>query len=721
LLSEKCFNTARRGLRLKVSSIRYNILLIADSSAAKAVRDALITSNDGLFNVDWVRSRADGLGRLAQAGAGSVAAVLVDLFLPDSSGLDTFVQLLRAAPQIPLLILTDAQHEAVARLAVRQGAHDYFLQGDPADRLPKALRTIIDRADCAAALYEEQDRARVALDSIGDAVISTDLCVRVTYLNAVAEKMTGWTRQEAAGHPIEEVFEAVDGATGEQVHKAIALAIHDKMTVGLSPNHAKAHGDAFEAQFEDSAAPICNAQGEVTGAVMVFREMGTSRALSHRMFYLAQHDSLTDLPNRVLLHDRLHHAISLAHRRRKQMAVLFLDVDRFKHVNDSLGHEIGDRLLQSVAQRLLACVRRSDTVSRQGGDEFVILLSEINQAQDAAVSAEKMLQALEAPHRIGQHELRVTGSIGIVVYPDDGTEVDVLLKHADFAMYHAKDQGRNNYQFFEPNLNVRALERQLLESGLRRAIDRQELVLHYQPKIDLESGAIVGAEAFVRWRHPERGLILPAQFVPIAEVCGSIIPIGRWVLREACRQARAWQTAGIGPLPIAINVSPAELRDRDFVRCVRTTLAETGLAPSDLEIELREAVLMQDSQFALEVLSALKELHVQLALDDFGTGYSSLSHLKLFPIDILKIDQSFVSELTTDGGASSIVGAVIGMGKNLGMQVVAEGVESREQLACLQQLSCPQGQGFYLSEPLTAAEFTRLCRRQETATAGSVM
>jgi diguanylate cyclase (GGDEF)-like protein/PAS domain S-box-containing protein len=712
-----------------VSSISHNILLISDASDAKAVRDALIGSDGGLFKVDWVRSCAAGLGRLAPVAAGGmvearVVAVLVDLFLPDSSGLDTFVQLLRAAPQIPILILTDAQHEEVARAAVRQGAHDYFLNDHLEDRLlRRALRTIIERADCAAALYEEQDRARVTLDSIGDAVISTDLRTRVTYLNAVAEKMTHWTRQEAAGHPVEEVFEAVDGATGEQVRKAMEQAMRDAMPVALTPAYTTALGGAVEAPLEDSAAPIHDRHGEVTGAVMVFREMGTACALSHRMFYLAQHDSLTDLPNRVLLNDRLVHAICLAHRRRRQMAVLFLDVDRFKYVNDSLGHEIGDRLLQSVAQRLLNCVRRSDTVSRQGGDEFVILLSEISQAQDAAVSAEKMLQALAAPHRIDQHELRITGSIGIVVYPDDGTEADVLLKHADFAMYHAKDQGRNNYQFFEPDLNVRALERQVLESGLRRAIDCQELVLHYQPKINLETGVIVGAEAFVRWRHPQRGLILPSQFVPIAEVCGSIIPIGRWVLREACRQARTWQQTGIGPLRIAINVSAPELRDRDFVLCLRNILAETGLAPSDLEIELRETVLMQDPQFALEVLSALKDLHVQLALDDFGTGYSSLSHLKQFPIDILKIDQSFVRELTTDSGASSIVGAVIGMGRNLGMQVVAEGVESLEQLTCLQELSCPQGQGFYLSEPLTAAEFTRLLRRNEaeTASATSVM
>jgi diguanylate cyclase (GGDEF)-like protein/PAS domain S-box-containing protein len=693
--------------------------LISDAADAKSVRDALVKSSDGLFHVDWVRSRADGLARLSRHAGLNVAAVLADLYLPDSSGLDTFAQLHGAAPQIPLLILVDSQHEAVARVALRQGAHDYFLRGHRDDwLLAKALHTIVERHTFAAVLFDEQDRARAALDAIGDAVISTDLDNRVTYLNSVAEKMTGWTRHEAAGQKIEAVFEAVDGATGEQVREAMELAMREEATTSLN---VQLNIESEEAPLEDSAVPIHNRVGEVIGAVMVFRDMGTSRALSNRMLYLAQHDGLTGLPNRVLLQDRLNHAISLAHRRRKQMAVLFLDVDRFKHVNDSLGHVIGDRLLQSVAQRLLNCVRRSDTVSRQGGDEFVILLSEINQAQDAAVSAEKMLQTLAAPHHIDQHELRVTGSIGIVVYPDDGTQVDGLLKNADIAMYHAKEQGRNNYQFFEPDLNVRALERQVLESGLRRAIDAHELLLHYQPKVDLHSGAIVGAEAFVRWRHPERGLILPGQFVPIAEVCGSIIPIGRWVLREACRQARAWQSAGLGELQVAINVSPPELRDRDFVRCVQGALQEAGLDPARLEIELRETVLVQDSQHALEVLNALKELRVHLALDDFGTGYSSLSHLQHFPIDILKIDQSFVRGLNGANGASSIVSAVIGMGKNLGMQVVAEGVESREQLTCLRKLACPQGQGFYLSEPLTAAEFSRLCRRKAAQTACSVM
>ena len=704
------------------ASISQHLLLISDAADASAVRDALINGNDGLFRVDWVRSRADAIKRLTRVGrrketrtsgtprrgGSDVVAMLVDLFLPDSSGLDTFAHLLRAAPQIPILVLSDVQHEDVARLAVRQGAQDYFLKNRLDDHLlPKALRTIIERAESAEALYEEQERARVTLDSIGDAVISTDLWGRVTYLNVVAEKRTGWTRSEAAGRAVEEVFRTVDGASGEDVRRVMELAIRENTPVGLTSNGSSL-GDGVEPTVEDSAAPIHNRRGEVTGAVLVFRDTSKASALSHRMSYLAQHDSLTDLPNRVLLSDRLTHAISLAQRRRKRMALLFLDIDRFKHINDTLGHEVGDRLLQSVARRLLGCVRRSDTVSRQGGDEFVILLSEITRAQDAAVSAEKMLHALSAPHCIGQHQLRITASIGIVVYPDDETDGEMLLKHADFAMYHAKEQGRNNYQFFAPSLNARALERQVLESGLSRAVQCGELVLHYQPKLNLQTGGLVGVEAFVRWLHPERGLILPSEFVPIAEACGTVVPMGRWVLREGCHQAKAWQAAGLESLRVAINVSAAELRDRQFVQSTRSILEETGLAPQDLELELRETVLMQDAPFVLDVLRELKELDIQIALDDFGTGYSSLSHLKQFAIDILKIDQSFVRELTTNSDANGIVSAVIGMGKNLGIQVVAEGVESGEQLACLKQLACPAGQGFYFSEPLGAAEFARL-------------
>jgi predicted signal transduction protein with EAL and GGDEF domain len=352
-------------------------------------------------------------------------------------------------------------------------------------------------------------------------------------------------------------------------------------------------------------------------------------------------------------------------------------------------------------------------VSRQGGDEFVILLSQVMQAQDAGISAEKILTALSKPHRIDEHEIHVTASIGIVTYPDDGTEVDELLKNADFAMYQAKDSGRNNYQFFQWDLNTTAIERQAIEAALRHAVERNELVLHYQPKVNLATGAIAGVEALVRWHHPLRGLLHPSHFMSVAEESGLIVTIGRWVLREGCRQAKAWQKSGLPPLQIAINISAVELRSKEFVQGVRTTLKETGLNPRYLELELTETFLMQDSKSTATVLEALKSMGVQLALDDFGTGYSSLSYMRRFPIDTLKIDQSFVRNLATDADDASIVSAVINMGSSLHMRVVAEGVETREQLAMLREQHCPEGQGFYFSHPVTAERMVPLLERDK--------
>jgi diguanylate cyclase (GGDEF)-like protein len=412
----------------------------------------------------------------------------------------------------------------------------------------------------------------------------------------------------------------------------------------------------------------------------------------------------------MLFSDRVANAIALARRHGKQRAVLFLDLDRFKHINDSLGHAIGDKLLQSVAQRLVACVRGSDTVSRQGGDEFVVLLSEIEQAADAALSAEKMLLALSAPHSIADKELHITASIGISIYPDDGQDAQTLIRCADTAMYHAKDKGRNNYQFFTEDMNVRAVERQFLEGSLRRALKRREFVLHYQPKINLETGAITGVEALIRWRHPERGLIPPAMFVPIAEDCGLIVPIGRWVLHEACRQVQTWIDAGLPPMPVAVNISAVEFQSKGFLEGVRAILRETHLNPRNLELELTESVLMQNADATAPALIALKALGVRLAIDDFGTGYSSLSYLRQFPIDTLKIDQSFVREITAGSRDDSIVSAVISMGKTLKQRVVAEGVETGEQLAFLQRQHCGEGQGYHFSRPVSAEEFVTLLK-----------
>jgi len=690
-----------------------NILLVqGDPLDAKAVRDALDNSADGSFKLEWTRGCNEALERLAKEGSqrgNQIAAILLDLFLPDSRGIETFERLFTATPRLPILILAGLQDEEIAKWAVQLGAQDYFLKSRiDSHQLPRALRSMIGRATDAEALFNERERAQVTLNSIADAVMSTDVWGQVTYLNAVAENLTGWSRADAVGHRLEEVFQIIDGTNRTPLASPMRVAIQENKSGKLPPNCVLVRRDGHEAAIEDSTAPIHDSRGAITGAVMVFHDVSSAREQTRKLSYLAQHDALTDLPNRTLLNDRLTQAISLAVRHKQKLGLLFLDLDRFKHINDSLGHSIGDRLLQLVARRLTGCVRSSDTVSRQGGDEFVILLSEMAHAQDAAVIAEKVLHVLSSPYLIDRHQLHVTASIGIVTYPGDGMDVETLMKNADIAMYHAKDTGRNVFQFFKPDMNVRAVARHSLEEGLRHSIERQEFVLHYQPKIDLQTGSIVGAEALIRWHDAQRGLIPPAQFIPVAEECGFIVPIGRWVLREACRQARLWQKSGLPPVRIAVNVSAVELRAKDFIANVRKILDETGLEPRCLEVELTETFLMQDSTYTIAVLRDLKDIGVHIALDDFGTGYSSLSYVKRFPIDTLKIDQSFVRDLVTDADDASIVRAVIGMGKNLHMRVVAEGIETPEQLAFLQHHGCPFGQGYYFSPPVPAKEFGQL-------------
>jgi diguanylate cyclase (GGDEF)-like protein/PAS domain S-box-containing protein len=685
------------------------LLIQGDADAAKAVGAVLCGAGNGLYAFESAGSCAEGLAILGRDGQAPVAGVLLDLRLPDSSGIETFDRVFGAAPQTPILVLCATADEALARLAVQRGAQDYLLKERIDDYLlPKAVDSMIERAVNAEALFVEQERARVTLDSIGDAVLSIDVQGRITYLNAVAETLTGWPLAQAQGLALDQVFRLVDATTRQPVDNPMLLAQSENRMVRLTPNCLLIRRDGAEASIEDSATPIHDRRGQVTGAVMVFRDVTAARALTQRLAWLAQHDSLTDLPNRSLLNDRLGQAIARAERQHQPLAVLYLDIDRFKHVNDSLGHGVGDRLLQAVAQRLSACVRASDTVSRQGGDEFVVLLSEIAHERDAVVTAEKILFSLSQPYRIDDHELHLTASIGIVTYPDDGADATTLMRHADFAMYHAKNSGRGNCQFFKPEMNLSAIERQTVESGLRRAIDQQELVLHYQPKMDLVGGAIVGVEALMRWQHPQRGLLLPAEFIAIAEECGVIVPMGRWVLREACRQARAWLDAGLPPLRIAINTSAVELRDQDFVERVSAALADSGIAPAQLELELTETFLLQDAQSTATILRAVKALGVGLALDDFGTGYSSLSHLKRFPIDTLKIDQSFVRDIATDADDARIVSAVISMGRSLNLRVVAEGVETPEQLAYLRAQGCTEGQGYFFGRAVAADELTRL-------------
>jgi diguanylate cyclase (GGDEF)-like protein len=427
------------------------------------------------------------------------------------------------------------------------------------------------------------------------------------------------------------------------------------------------------------------------------------------MSYMAKHDFLTGLPNRSLLTDRLAQSMALAQRHDRKVALIYLDLDHFKHINDSLGHAVGDQLLQSVAKRLQDCVRLSDTVCRQGGDEFVVLLAEVQTAQDAHLTAEKLLKTMAEPLLIGSHRLHVTLSIGISLYPDHGhgQDVETMVKNADIAMYHAKRSGRNNYQVFTPEMNVRAVARHSVEEALRHALEQHEFVLHYQPKVNLATGLMTGAEALIRLQQADQGLVGPREFVRIAEDCGLILPIGQWVLREACRQTAAWLQAGLDLGQIAVNVSAVEFYSKDFLAGVRTILNDTGLDPRHLELELTESGLMRDTELTTANLHALKDLGVQIAVDDFGTGYSSLSYLQRFPIDTLKIDQSFVQDIDGDAG-KAIVSAVIAMGLSLKQQVVAEGIETLQQLAFLQSHHCASGQGFFFSRPVTAEAFATL-------------
>ena len=567
---------------------------------------------------------------------------------------------------------------------------------------------ITERKEAEEALFAEKERAQVTLNCIGEAVICTDIWGNITFLNLVAEKMTGWSRQEAGGRPMAEVFRILDAASRETISNPMEIAVRQNQTVHLSMNVTLLRRDGREIPIEDCVSPIHDREGQATGAVIVFRDVSAARAMAQQMSHWAQHDFLTGLPNRVLVNDRVNQAIAFAQRSSKKVAVLFLDLDGFKHINDSLGHAIGDKLLQSVAKRLLDCVRGSDTVSRQGGDEFVVLLSEVEQSEDAAITARRMLELVAEAHSIEQHDLHVTTSIGVSVYPDDGLDAETLVKNADTAMYQAKENGPQSYQFFKAAMNVRAVERQSIEEGLRRALERQEFAVHYQPKINLKTGEITGAEALLRWTHPLRGLVPPGQFIPVAEDCGLILPIGNWILREACKQARAWLDAGLPLATIAVNISAMEFRGEHFLEGVFAILDDTGLDPRYLELELTESVLMKHAESTESILKALRTRGVQLAVDDFGTGYSSLSYLRKFPINSLKIDQSFVRQITATPDDTTIVTAVISMGRSLNLRVIAEGVETQEELVFLQAHQCDEAQGYYFSRPVPSQQFAKL-------------
>ena len=639
-----------------------------------------------------------------------VGTSALELFHPDSQGLvrERIREDSETVPFVEVRIVrldgTPMDVEATASPLLDQGVN----------AIQVVLRDISVRKAAEEHLAQMEGRYRGLLEAAPDAMVVVNGAGEIVLLNLQAENQFGYHRDELVGQPVTNIIPEgfAERLIADDLRSA-ADALAQQIGTGIELSGRRKDGTEFP--IEIMLSPLESAEGIlVTAAIRDISARkdaeSVTRVMGLQMTHSAQHDFLTGLPNRMLLSDRIGQAIFFASRHATHVAVLFLDLDGFKHINDSLGHPIGDKLLQSIARRLVECVRASDTVSRQGGDEFVVLLSEAEEWDDAAMVARRVLQAVAESHSIDQHDLRITTSIGVSVYPDDGEDAETLIKNADTAMYQAKENGRQRYQFFAPAMNVRAVERQSVEEGLRRALERQELVLHYQPKIDLRTGAIIGSEALIRWTHPTRGLVSPAQFIPIAEDCGLILPIDHWVLREACEQARVWLDAGLPAATIAVNVSAMELEDPTFLEGLFAILKKTRLDPRSLEVELTESVLMKHAESAASILRILRERGIQVAIDDFGTGYSSLSYLRKFAVDALKIDQSFVSQITSAGDDVSLVTAVMSMARSLKLRVVAEGVETSEQLAFLQALDCDEAQGFYFSRPVPPEQFAELLR-----------
>lgn len=556
------------------------------------------------------------------------------------------------------------------------------------------VRDISSRKNAERALY----LAAQVFENSRDAILLSDRHRRIIAINRAYTEITGCTAEEMVGEALSVYRSGVeDESFYREIWNQIGATDHWQGEIWAR----RRNGELFPAWLAMTA--IRDSHDQISNYMGILSDITERKRSEEHTRHLAEHDFLTDLPNRVLLLDRLSLAITAARRNSTMLAILFLDLDRFKEVNDTLGHQVGDQLLKEVAARLLKCVRKVDTVSRQGGDEFVVILADIGGIDHAAHVAETVRHAITQPYQLGEHQLNISTSIGVAIYPSDGDDIDTLIKNADTAMYHAKQSGRNNFQFFSGEMNERIVERTSFENGLRRALDEQQFELVFQPELDIRSGALIGVEALIRWRHPELGLLLPERFISIAEEAGLMQGIGSWVLRRACRRARGWHDAG-HPLVVAVNLSLAQFLHKDLARTVREALSEAGLQPHYLELELTEGLIMKGGHAVAETLSALRGLGIRLSIDDFGTGYSRLDQLKDYPIDKLKIAQAFMR----NGGDATAIRTIIAMARSMHMKVIAEGVETAEQLEFLRRHDCDQYQGHYADRVVQASGLSRL-------------
>lgn len=642
--------------------------------------------------------------------------LLLDLEMPKISGFD-ILQELQFNPvfeQLRIIVITSHGDPQIEESALSLGAIDFISK--PLNlklcRLRienhvkvKAQENILQNTQ--AALFAEKEHLRITIDSIADGVISTDQHAQITYMNPVAQRLTGWSQTAAKGRHIEEVMKLADSTTKTPSINPLTVALKENRPVAMAINTQLTSKQGVEHRVEDSAAPILNEKKQQCGAVMVFQDVSETLAMSVQMTYLSHHDQLTSLPNRVLLHDRLTQGIARASFNDTKLSLLLLDLDKFKFINDALGHHIGDEIIAHIGHSLDCFACNDITVARVGGDEFALVVPHESHSLSLEPLINQVLNVISKPFRSGGEQHILSASLGISVYPDDANCVEEMLRHADSAMYKAKNEAANSYCYFSTDLQVEMNKRLDVGNKLRKALENNALDVHYQPKYDLRSGEMVGVESLVRLSDDEGGFISPLNFIEYAEETGLIFRLGEQVLEKSCISAKRWLDAGV-PTKVAVNISAKQFTDSKLVDTVAMILEKTQLPSKYLELEVTESALIENYEYAVNQLKLIANMKVSIALDDFGTGYSSLSYLRLFPLNVLKIDQSFVRDMLTDSQALDIVSTIIELAHSLHLQIVAEGIETAEQKNKLDELGCATGQGYLLGKPMNYESLTQL-------------
>ncbi len=723
-----------------------NVLLIEDNNADAKLIQEMLYSCEPKCTLKRVEQLSEGLKLLEEE---SFDVILLDLGLPDSVGIDALIEINQKKREVPIVVLTGREDDELAAKAISLGAQDYLLKGKiETDLFFRSIMYSINRKQAEETIRKSKELSE-ALNDINSFINSTldadEIMQRVVAKAAsltgadgssiglfqgdevviehaynMPDKFNGMCLTPAQAKHINHVTSisrAVafnDTVTDNRIDAsfcsrfgifsilAAPLVIRDRV-IGALCFYRLSPGHRFTEMYVDFAQKLSTA---VSAALENARLYDSVKKMDEEIRHLAYHDSLTGLPNRRLFNSILHHEVALSRRREKKIAIFFLDLDRFKDVNDTMGHEAGDDLLKEVADRLKSTVRACDTIARIGGDEFNIILTDIDNVEDIADIAQKIVECFRKPFVIAEHEFRITTSIGISVYPDDSEEVSALLRYADIAMYHAK-RARNIYQFYDPEINIRTLKRIQMHNQLVLSVERDELTVHYQAQTDINTQKIVCAEALVRWNHPDMGLIDASQFIPLAEETGFVATIDKWMLRHVCEQVKLWQDAGL-TVCVTVNLSARQLQSPKLVAIVSQIFAETGVAPGCVHLEITESVAMNNIEVTAERLKELSKMGVQIYIDDFGTGYSSLNYLKRLPIKCLKIDKSFIRDLGQDSEDRTIISAVTAMAHKMKLKVIAEGVETEEQLQFLRMAGCNEVQGYLFSRPLPAKNFEEL-------------